>query len=64
MKEDDFLNNLAPFPVWVDGRKIELCPIEFRKIEKKYNYYFAKPKCGFKKGTDFAKPKPKSAFKN
>ena len=34
MKEDDFLNNLAPFPVWVVGRKIELCPIEFRKIEK------------------------------
>ena len=35
MKEDDFLNNLAPFPVWVVGRKIELFPIEFRKIEKK-----------------------------
>ena len=34
MKEDDFLNNLAPFPIWIDGRKIELCPIEFRKIEK------------------------------
>jgi len=35
MKEDDFLNNLAPFPVWVVGRKIELCPIESRKIEEK-----------------------------
>ena len=51
MKEEDFLNNLAPFPVWFEGRKIELCPIESRKIENKIISDFAKlkPKSGFKK---------------